>query len=129
MLATCRGPTEDSLLAARIFDPRLAGKFVRHLKSHHLQPLLWPGAYVSRLQCALENALISLISMDGYTPESSRHPYPFEIRMSDQICMALLYKLTAPGQRTIHESNCSTDAHETVLSDGHVFEAGNPKFK
>jgi hypothetical protein len=99
-------------------------------------------SYISQVMCAIEDGLHAAAD---YKAESSKSLSPIEIRMSGQICMALLYKLTQPNQRKVHyESNNLTveysnwgglepimgrNASETTLSDGCVFIAGQPKFK
>ena len=98
--------------------------------------------YTDQLSCAIEDGLHAAAD---YKAESSKSLSPIEIRMSGQICMALLFKLTQPSQRkATYESNClcveyknwvglapimGRDAHETTLTDGCIFQAGQPKFK
>ena len=98
--------------------------------------------YIAQLSCAIEDGLHAAVD---YKAESSKSLSPIEIRMSGQICMALLFKWTQPSQRkATYESNClcveyrnwgglepilGRNAHATTLSDGCIFHAGQPKFK
>jgi hypothetical protein len=101
------------------------------------------AAYLPQLQAGIENGLHAV---EGYKPESSKSPSPFEILMPGQICMSLLYKHTAKRQRkAMFTSNNLTveypadwkalvpimgrNARETTLSDGSVLVAGKAKFK
>ena len=99
-------------------------------------------SYISQLMCAIDDGLHAA---EDYKAESSKSLSPIEIRMSGQICLALLYKLTQPNQRKVeYESNTlmveygnwaglapimGRNARETTLSDGCIFIAGQPKFK
>ena len=99
-------------------------------------------AYISQLTCAIEDGLHAAVD---YKAESSKSLSPIEIRMPGPICMALLFKLSQPSQRkATYESNClcveyrnwgglepimGRNAHATTLSDGCIFQAGQPKFK
>jgi hypothetical protein len=63
-------------------------------------------SYISQLMCAIEDGLHTAAD---YKSESSKSLSPIEIRMSGQICVALLYKLTQPNQRKVeYESNTLT---------------------
>ena len=99
-------------------------------------------SYIAQLTCAIEDGLHAAAD---YKAESSKSLSPIEIRMSGQICMALLFKLTQANQRrATYESNnlcveysnwgglepiMGRNARETTLSDGCILQAGQPKFK
>jgi hypothetical protein len=99
-------------------------------------------SYLPQLVCGIEDGLNAAVD---YKAESSKGLSPIELRMSGQICMAMLYKFTAERHRkVVYDSNTLTveyaqwrelepimgrDARETELTDGQIFEAGKPKFK
>ena len=99
-------------------------------------------SYLPQLMCGIEDGLNAAVD---FKAESSKSLSPIELRMSGQICMALLYKFTTESSMKVtYESNALTveyeqwralepimgrNARETELSDGLIFEAGQPKFK